>query len=85
MHNNHSILMVLITLHREFFRIDSEEVKKMMKAIILESECPGEIWYESLQSLDSGDFIFLLRGNYVSCPILRNGCDGIWGGCDINL
>ncbi len=60
--------MELIALHREFFRIDSEEVKKMMKIIILESECLGEIWYESLQSLDSGDFIFLLRGNYVSCP-----------------
>lgn len=64
--------MELIALHREIFRIDSEEVKKMMKIIILVSECLGggfwEISSEEIQGLGSGDFIFLLRGNYVSCP-----------------
>ena len=62
MHNNHSIFMEIVILHREIFRMDSEEG-------MMESECLGGIWYESLQSLVSGDFIFL-RGNYVSCKIL---------------
>ena len=52
--------MELIALHREIFRMDSEEGR-------MESECLGGIWYESLQSLVSGDFIFL-RGNDMSCP-----------------
>ena len=41
--------MELIALHREIFRIDSEEVKKMMKIIILESECLGGDFGKSLQ------------------------------------
>ena len=52
--------MEIVILHREIFRMDSEEG-------MMESECLGGIWYESLQSLVSGDFIFL-RGNDMSCP-----------------
>ena len=80
--------MVIIALHREFFRIDSEEVKKMMKIIILESDCLGGdfgiclFWGNFGFGLEGSIF---LRGNYVSCQILRNGCEGIWDGCDIHL
>ena len=74
MHNNHSIFMEIVILHIEFFRIDSEEG-------MMESECPGKF-----VDLDTEGIIFLLlRGDFVSCQILRNGCDGIWDGCDIHL